>query len=142
MVLVVLAAVGVVVVNSLGWLNRLAARAWGSRLLGQLTWMPQRRDAFGWFVAIYAFGSLLFFVAMLSQFKDHDYYFLDSFFTPVVLLIALCIRRLPCFAQARMQMLSAIAIVLLAGLMFRAHRAVNGFYQSPRRPCISVCCQL
>lgn len=131
MVLVVLAAVLLAVAHRLGWKSRLAAKVSRLPLLGQLTWMPQRRDALGWFVAIYAFGSLLFFVAMLVQFKDHDYYFLDCFFTPIIIVIALCVRCLPCFAKARMQLLAVVAIVLLGGLMFRAHRDVNGFYQSP-----------
>ena len=99
-------------------------------MLGQLSWKPLRRDALWWFAAIYMFGTLLFFVAMLAQYRDHDYYFLDSFFTPILLVLALCMRHLPCLASPRLRLMSAIAVVLLCGLMFRAQRAVNGFYVS------------
>ncbi len=40
-------------------------------------------------------GSSLYFLLMSGQFFDHDYYFLDSLFIPVVLLFLLCIRDIP-----------------------------------------------
>lgn len=40
-----------------------------------------------WLLAIWIFGELLFMVAMLQQYMYHDYYFLDSFFLPIVMLM-------------------------------------------------------
>lgn len=37
---------------------------------------------------LFLFGSLLYFFAMARQFPDHDYYFLDSFFMPLLLIAA------------------------------------------------------
>ena len=48
-----------------------------------------------WLVVIYLFGALLFFVAMMRQFCDHDYYFLDSLFVPVILVFLWSVRQLP-----------------------------------------------
>ena len=53
------------------------------------------RDSLIWFTAIYSFGALLFFVAMFVQFQNHDYYFLDSLFTPIILIFILTIKQLP-----------------------------------------------
>jgi hypothetical protein len=39
-----------------------------------------------WLIAIYLIACLCFLVALLQQFPDHDYYFLDSFFLPVLLV--------------------------------------------------------
>jgi hypothetical protein len=57
--------------------------------------MKISRKSLIWFAAIYSFGALLFFVAMLVQFHDHDYYFLDSLYVPLVLIFILAARRLP-----------------------------------------------
>lgn len=40
-------------------------------------------------------GSALYFIAMARQFVDHDYYFIDSFFIPFVLLVLFIINFLP-----------------------------------------------
>lgn len=45
--------------------------------------------------AIMLFGDLLFAVAMMRQFPQHDYYFLDSFFLPLLLLFACLLGWLP-----------------------------------------------
>lgn len=53
------------------------------------------RSSLIWFAAIYSFGALLFVVAMFNQFHDHDYYFLDSMYIPIILLVILAIKQLP-----------------------------------------------
>lgn len=40
-------------------------------------------------------GYSLFFVAMLNQFKEHDYYFLDSFYLLIILLFSFLLIQLP-----------------------------------------------
>lgn len=48
-----------------------------------------------WLLAIWFFGELLFAFVMLRQFSDHDYYFLDSFFLPLLLLLAGLLAGVP-----------------------------------------------
>ncbi len=47
------------------------------------------------FLSIVLFGYALFAVLMLRQFSNHDYYFLDTFFLPLVLAFALIISLIP-----------------------------------------------
>lgn len=44
---------------------------------------------------IYLFGCLLFLIAMIRQFPNHDYYFVDTFFMPILMLFALMLGSLP-----------------------------------------------
>lgn len=44
---------------------------------------------------IYLFGCLLFLIAMIRQFPNHDYYFVDTFFLPILMLYALMLGALP-----------------------------------------------
>ena len=46
------------------------------------------------FFGINLLGCVCFLVAMLQQFRAHDYYFIDTFYLPVVLLFVLLIRLL------------------------------------------------
>ena len=48
-----------------------------------------------WLAAIWWVGEVCFFFAMLLQYHDHDYYYLDSFFLPVIFTFALALRALP-----------------------------------------------
>lgn len=48
-----------------------------------------------WFQLFITFcGTSVYFLAMAKQYYDHDYYFLDSFFTPIVLLFLFSIRSI------------------------------------------------
>jgi hypothetical protein len=38
-------------------------------------------------VCIAMVGSVIYFFMMLKQFPDHDYYFIDTFYTPIILLV-------------------------------------------------------
>lgn len=44
---------------------------------------------------IYLFGCFLFLIAMIRQFPNHDYYFVDTFFLPILMLFALMLGTLP-----------------------------------------------
>jgi len=46
-------------------------------------------------LAIYLLGCVLFAVAMLKQFQYHDYYFLDTFYIPLILLLIFTLAYLP-----------------------------------------------
>ena len=72
----------------------------------------------GWLAAIWWVGETSFFVAMMFQYIDHDYYFLDSLFMPCILLFALSLRALPEVKGHMATILCTIALVLLGGIMF------------------------
>lgn len=55
----------------------------------------QKALSFWWFCGIYLFGCLLFGIAMLKQYTDHDYYFIDSFFLPLLLILTAGLAELP-----------------------------------------------
>ena len=48
-----------------------------------------------WLLAIWMLGEILFALAMSQQYADHDYYFLDSFYLPVVMSFAGVLSILP-----------------------------------------------
>lgn len=48
-----------------------------------------------WLSLIIFLGCLIFLILMLYQFPSHDYYFLDTFFLPVLLLLILSISLIP-----------------------------------------------
>ena len=41
------------------------------------------------------FGDMLFTIAMAKQFPDHDYYFIDTYFLPLLMLFVLVLKSLP-----------------------------------------------
>lgn len=63
-------------------------------------------------VAIWLMGECCFFVAMMRQYCDHDYYFLDTFFLPILFAFMLVLRTLP-VAPPRWGGVVATAVVLL-----------------------------
>ena len=48
-----------------------------------------------WLPMIQLFGCLLFTIAMMKQIKRHDYYFIDTFFLPLILVVTLLLGALP-----------------------------------------------
>ncbi|MBO7465577.1 MAG: hypothetical protein J6T56_07010, partial [Bacteroidales bacterium] len=70
-----------------------------------------------WLLAIWLFGELLFAAAMSLQYNDHDYYFLDSFFLPIVLSLAGLLQILPNPTRRWGGVTALICTLLLTGLM-------------------------
>ena len=64
---------------------------------------------------IYLFGCLLFLVAMIRQFPNHDYYFVDTFFLPILMLYALMLSALP---RIKNYVVGGISLVALGVLCF------------------------
>ena len=57
---------------------------------------PQKQPLSLWWLAlIEIFGCLLFSVAMMQQLPFHDYYLIDTFFLPILLLTILTLKALP-----------------------------------------------
>lgn len=70
-------------------------------------------DSIGVFLSIYVLGSIAFFVAMMKQFNAHDYYFLDTFYLPVLLCLIILIRHLPYFNNGIKSFLATLFITIL-----------------------------
>lgn len=69
-------------------------------LAGGIAWWKNRqsettlRKRFLGLIVLYSIGTGLFFLVMARQFEAHDYYFLDTFYLPFVLLMAFCCGRI------------------------------------------------
>ena len=70
-----------------------------------------------WLLLRWVFGELLFVAAMSLQYMDHDYYFLDSLFLPIIMLLAGLLSLLPNPSQRWSKVLSLAVVLLLTGLM-------------------------
>ena len=70
-----------------------------------------------WFLAIWFFGEILFAIAMSCQYSDHDYYFLDSFFLPIIMLLAGMLCWLPNPNKRWSSILSLVVVLILVGFM-------------------------
>lgn len=70
-----------------------------------------------WLLLIWVFGEMLFVTAMLSQYMDHDYYFLDSLFLPIVMLLVGLLSLLPNPSPRWGKILSLAVVLSLIGLM-------------------------
>ena len=56
----------------------------------------QKKQLTIWLIPIiYLFGCLLFSIVMIRQLPNHDYYFIDTFFMPILMLFALMLGTLP-----------------------------------------------
>ena len=84
-----------------------------------------------WLLAIYALGGLVYCGAMLRQFTNHDYYFLDSLFFPIIFLFILALASLP---RIRGRIASPIALFLLAGMMVLMTQEAMNMQQLRREP--------
>lgn len=85
-----------------------------------------RRLSLGWFVTIWWVGELLFATAMLRQYIDHDYYFLDSFYLPTLVLLAFAIRPLKLKPKFLLLPLTLLLILVAGALTNNARHQVQG----------------
>lgn len=69
---------------------------------------------FALFLVVYLFGCLIFTFLMLRQFTDHDYYFLDTFFLPIIAFLSIALSLLPDLKTGLLK------IILLAFIAFTA----------------------
>ena len=65
-----------------------------------------------WLAAIYIFGCLLFSVAMMQQMPFHDYYLLDTFFLPVLLMVMLQLKAVETRHLSLKAALFGVALIL------------------------------
>lgn len=63
-------------------------------------------------------GYILFAAAMLVQFQYHDYYFIDSFYLPLIYLLIILIALIPVPATKIARIVSLVMIILICFPMF------------------------
>lgn len=86
------------------------------RRRGRMRIQPEKLNI-GFLLLIWFVGEVAFCVAMMRQFVDHDYYFLDSLFLPVLFLMFLALRQLPQLRRL-LAPVGWVALILLAGTMY------------------------
>jgi hypothetical protein len=86
------------------------------------------------FILINLFGCVLFAILMLRQFPAHDYYFLDTFFLPFVLLLTFIISLIPQIENNKLKFgLSSVIGIILLFMMVKPiysqkERRVTGYW--------------
>jgi len=70
-----------------------------------------------WLPLIEVFGCLLFSIAMMQQLPFHDYYLIDTFFLPIMLLIALALKALPDIKEVHHVGLGAFLVGIVCAVM-------------------------
>jgi hypothetical protein len=85
--------------------------------IGRKTTLFKLKNYFSLFVITYLFGCFLFSILMLRQFPVHDYYFLDTFFFPILLILILLLTAIPEFKNKYIKYggvtFAALVVILL-----------------------------
>lgn len=71
-----------------------------------------------WLPSIQLFGCILFTIAMMQQIQYHDYYFIDTFFLPITLIVALLLSTLPKPNKKVLWGTEFVVVAALCTLMF------------------------
>lgn len=91
------------------------------------------RDSLLWLAMIYLFGTFLFFLAMLRQYNQHDYYFLDSFFIPILICLILALRHLPKHERWWSAAVSVVLVVVGISMFGTAKKGLSYMHYDPDR---------
>lgn len=92
------------------------------------------RLSLGWLAGVWWLGEVCFFVAMFRQYQNHDYYFLDSFFLPVLFTFILALQALPAIKGHLPVLVTAVLFVLLSGVMYNEakHKVADRCWEGDR----------
>lgn len=63
------------------------------------------------FTSILLFGCILYYLLMSFQFLNHDYYFLDTFYTPIILLFLFVVIKMPSLQNSLLKRISWILVL-------------------------------
>ncbi len=77
----------------------------------------QSKLSLWWLLLIWMVGEMSFVVAMLLQFAEHDYYFLDSLFFPIVMSLVGLLSLLPNPSRQWSKVVALAVVLSLAGFM-------------------------
>ncbi len=84
-------------------------------ILRKKQWIKPDQKIFLQFLTAFIAGESVFSVLMLKQFPNHDYYFLDTFFLPVILMIAFGMTFIPVPRKIDNRVTLAV-LLMLAGI--------------------------
>lgn len=68
-------------------------------------------------MVIMIFGYILFTIAMAKQFPNHDYYFIDTYFLPLLLILIVALKSLPVATNRLQKILSLLISSVLIVMM-------------------------
>ncbi len=72
---------------------------------------------FGLLTITYMFGCLVFAFLMLRQFSAHDYYFLDTFFLPVIMSLIFILSLIPLSEKRNLKIVTVTAVCIISCLL-------------------------
>ncbi len=96
--------------------------------------LQKTKTYFGILTFTYLFGCLIFAFLMLKQFQEHDYYFLDTFFLPIILLLIIAISIFPNIEKRYYKIISIAGvsvfsiIFLLQPIKSQENRRETGYW--------------
>jgi hypothetical protein len=76
--------------------------------------IPKTKIYYGLLTLSYFFGCMIFAILMLRQFPAHDYYFLDTFFLPIIMFLMLGLSLIPNIEKGNHKIISVIFISLIS----------------------------
>ena len=77
-----------------------------------------------WLAAIYTFGCLLFSIAMMQQMPYHDYYLIDTFFIPILLMVILLLKAIR-INHLLLKIVLSCAVVVLCCQWFQGTKTMQ-----------------
>lgn len=78
---------------------------------------PSQVTYLWWLPTIYLFGCLLFTVAMMQQLPQHDYYFIDTFLFPILLILTLLLKPIQIPEKPWAKTMAYLSVACLCVLM-------------------------
>ena len=82
-----------------------------------VTSQPEKTLSLWWLPLIEIFGCLLFSVAMMQQLPFHDYYLIDTYFLPILLVITLALNALPKWEDKKTWNLAGVVLAVICSIM-------------------------
>ena len=70
-------------------------------------------------IFLLSLGCVLFYLAMCEQFKAHDYYFADTFFVPIILVLCVLTQQLTIRNTLQNVLLYVCSCLLIVGMAYR-----------------------
>ncbi len=87
-------------------------------ICGKIGKWNKSKSIFGYFLLVQFIGTFLFAFLLLKQFVAHDYYFLDSFYLPLIALFILIISFFPLSDSRKARFIVSSVLVAMLGGMF------------------------
>lgn len=87
-------------------------------ICGKIGKWNKSKSIFGFFILVQFIGTFLFAYLLLKQFEAHDYYFLDSFYLPLLALFILILSFFPLPDTRKANVILTILLALITVVLF------------------------